>query len=79
MRAKIRQAAGTQSLLSSKAKRERAVAALQQGAIAIDAASRLTKGKASCVRRRAQCSACLAMSALLPPVKSTPFLHATEL
>ena len=45
MRAKIRQAAGTQSLLTIKARRERAVAALQQAALAIDAASKLAKGE----------------------------------
>lgn len=45
VRAKMRQAAGTQSLLTIKSKRERAVAALQQAAIALDAASKLAKGR----------------------------------
>ena len=45
VRAKIRQAAGTQSLLTIKARRERTVAALQQAALAIDAAAKLAKGK----------------------------------
>lgn len=44
VRAKIRLAAGTQSLLTRKAQRERAVASLQQAALAIDAASKLARG-----------------------------------
>lgn len=44
VRAKSRQAAGTQSLLSSRAKRERNIAALQDAAIAIDAAHALANG-----------------------------------
>ena len=45
VRAKTRQAASSQSLLSIKAKRERIIAALQEAGIAIGAAVEVAKGK----------------------------------
>lgn len=46
VRAKSRQAAGSQSLLSSKAKRLRDLAALHDAEVAIGAAHELANGKA---------------------------------
>ena len=45
VRAKTRQAASSQSLLSIKAKRERAIAALQEAGVAIGAAVEVAKGE----------------------------------
>lgn len=49
VRAKIRQAAGTQTMLTIKSKRERAVAALQEAAIALDAADNLARWWSLCL------------------------------
>ena len=44
IRANMRAAAGNQGLLTLKAKRERAIAALQDAAVAVDGASAIVKG-----------------------------------
>lgn len=46
VRSKSRQAAGSQSLLSSRAKRDRGLAALRDAGVAIDAAYALADGQA---------------------------------
>lgn len=57
IRAKMRQAAGNQGILSLRGKRERTIAALQDAAVAVDGAIGIAKGAPSfqsCIKSRIQ-------------------------